>query len=313
MILTITLNPSIDIGTHCRQVQPGRKVRCRRPQLDPGGGGINVCRVINELQLESSTIWLAGGYSGRTLQELLTERKISGWCIDSGCDVRQNLYVAEDSSEQEYRFVMPGPELSEKHLQAVADKIDEIDDIEMIVFSGSLPRGLPADSYKRLAQHAGDVPVVVDTSSEALQSVAEYGAFLVKPNRRELSELVGSEHLKGQQEMIDAACEVLKPGRIEWILLSLGPGGALLIGSDQRWRIHAPSVKVRSTVGAGDSMVAGTACGFSRGYPPDQAARLGVAAGSAAVLTDGTQLCRRDDVDRLWEETAASEIETDKG
>jgi 6-phosphofructokinase 2 len=308
MIVTVTLNPSIDISTSCQHVSPDRKLRCRPERRDPGGGGINVCRIIAELGGQASAIWLRGGSSGAALEGLLDQAGVNHHPIDMAGSVRHSLYVAETSSDREYRFVLPGPDVDDGPLQAVGDALADRE-LDWLVLSGSLPRGASPECYAKLAGRAGDARVVVDTSGEALEQITRAGVFMIKPNRRELSLLTGRDDLDSDKQIAQAARQVARDNPVRYVLVSLGAGGVLLTSEQATWRLHAPTVKVRSTVGAGDSLVAATVLGFSRGEDPPQAARLGVAAGSAAVMTEGTQLCRRADVEQLYDQIEIARLQ----
>lgn len=301
MILTVTLNPSIDLSCRCQHVSPDRKLRCTDSAVEPGGGGLNVSRVINELGGQGRALWLAGGESGERLNELIARAGVEGDAIRIAGEVRHNLYVAESASGRAYRFVLPGPEVGADELDAAVQRIEQAGNLDWLVLSGSLPPEAPADTYARMIEQSGAAKVVVDTSGPALREAAKAGPMLIKPNRRELAQLSGRDELAGDDDIAKAAREVIDAGQAEYVLVSLGAGGAMLVSDQQTLHVHAPTVKTRSPVGAGDSMVAGVVTGFARGYDPQHAARLGVAAGSAAAMTPGTQLCRREDVEQLFD------------
>ncbi len=302
MIVTVTLNPSIDISTRCRRVSPGRKLRCRPSRSQPGGGGINVCRILSRLGADASALWLSGGYTGKELNDLLAQLDVTGESIGMPGAVRHSLYVAENGGEEEYRFVLPGPEISQEQIDEAGKKLEALEGVEYLVLSGSLPPGAPENSYAQLARCAAQARVVVDTSGPALGEALADGAFLIKPNLRELADLTGSDNLDSSRRIESAARQLVSRQGVEHVLVSLGAGGAQLVSARESFRMHAPTVKVQSTVGAGDSMVAGTVFGFCKGWSARDALRLGVAAGSAAVTTPGTDLCRSEDVWRLFEE-----------
>ena len=195
-------------------------------------------------------------------------------------------------------------------IKGVGRQIETLrDDADYLVFSGSLPPGAPPDCYIDLAEKAPSARVVVDVSGEALRRAARSGVFLLKPNVQELAELAGCDRFDSDAEIARAAREVVDAGGAQYVLVSLAAGGAQLVSAEVTLRLHAPTVKVDSTVGAGDSMVAGVVLGFAQGRSPEQAARLGVAAGTAAVKTPGTELCRSEDAWRLVEDVSVSIIE----
>ena len=301
-IVTFTANPAIDKSTEVDVVVPDEKLRCAPPRYDPGGGGINVSRALYRLGGSTVALFPCGGPSGRVLEDLLEQEgvpirplPIEGW-------TRENLMVFGSSAEQQYRFLFDGPELSGPEWDRCLDAIDGIAPRpEILVVSGSLPPQAPDDLLQRIArwgkQH--EVRIVLDASGPAVARAFDPGVFLLKPNLRELEELVGDE-LDGDEEIEDACREVVSGGGCEVLLVSLGAGGALVTTPELQERIPTPTVPIASKVGAGDSMVAGTVLGLSRGWSVPRAVRLGVAAGAAAVKTPRTELCRREDVESLF-------------
>lgn len=302
-IVTLTVNPAIDLNTSVDHVVAERKLRCAPPTREPGGGGINVSRAIRRLGGSSQACFLGGGPAGDLLVRLLdgeglTHRRLptEGW-------TRENVIVDDESTGEQYRFGMPGPTLREAEWTACLDAIAELDPAPAyLVASGSLAPGVPDDFYARVATIAArrGSRLVVDTSGTALRLAFEAGAYLFKPNMREFQILVGAA-LEREEDLIAAARRFVEDGRCEVLVLSLGAGGALLVTTDDPVHLRAPTVPIRSKVGAGDSMVAGLTLALARGHAVKEAVRYGVAAGAAAVMTPGTELCRKDDVDRLYD------------
>lgn len=302
-IATLAVNPTVDQNTRVDQVVPERKLRCEQPRREPGGGGVNVSRAIHRLGGESTLLYLAGGLTGDMLERLLdgeglAQRRIpiEGW-------TRENLIVFESNSGQQFRFGMPGPEVREVEWRRCLEELRALEPApSYLVASGSLSPGMPADFYVRVAQVAADLNarLVVDTSGEALRQAARAGAYLLKPNAGEFQALVGRT-LTGEAEQLEAAQALVRSGSCEVLVISLGAGGVLLVTSTQSEHIRTPTVPIRSKVGAGDSTVAGIVLGLARGLELRDAVRLGVAAGAAAVMTEGTELCRREDAERLYQ------------
>jgi 6-phosphofructokinase 2 len=194
---------------------------------------------------------------------------------------------------------MPGIELSEQEADQCLAMIEQLRPAYLVA-SGSLPPGLPVTYYEKVASFAKKIGArfLLDTSGEALKAAADEGLYLLKPNLSELSALVGVEKLE-MQEVDDAALQIIRLGKCQVVVVSMGPQGALLVTKDQTRHIPAPPVKKLSTVGAGDSMVAGMVWGLSKGYSPLEMVQLGVACGSAATLNQGTELFLQEDVTRL--------------
>lgn len=303
-IATLTMNPTIDKGSSVEQVIPGRKLRCKPPRHEPGGGGINVSRAIHRLGGQSVALYTAGGATGHMLQDLLgDEGVINHRPIPIEGLTRQNLTVLEESSEQQYRFGMPGPTLQDAEWQQCLDELAILEPkTGYIVASGSLPSGVPEDFYARVASSGRemDTRIIVDTSGKPLRLAAREGVYLLKPNLRELRQLAGRE-LDDEAQQEAAAREIVETGQSEVVVVSRGAGGALLVSSTGQKLLRSPTVPIRSRVGAGDSMVAGIVLALARGASLSDAVRFGVAAGAAAVMTPGTELCRREDVERLYE------------
>ncbi|AKF80691.1 phosphofructokinase [Myxococcus fulvus 124B02] len=301
-IVTLTLNPAIDVATSVPEVTPEHKLRCGSVRRDPGGGGINVARVVRELGGESIAVYTRGGATGLLLEELLEEKGLLRRSIPVEGSTRESFTVAEGNSAREYRFILPGPVLTEREWQRCLDAVGEVaQGAAFIVASGSLPQGVPEDFYARVARLAKKLGVrcVVDTSGKALAAALEEGVFLAKPNRRELRELTGMqvEHLDAQAS---AARELVARGRAQVLAVSMGADGALLTTRDVQLRASPPPVETHSSVGAGDSFVAGVTLALARGQSLEEALRWGIACGTAALLSQGTDLCARADVERLF-------------
>lgn len=307
-IVTLTMNPTIDKNTHVDQVKPDSKLRCQPPTREPGGGGLNVARAIQRLGGTSEAYYVAGGPTGKILRQLLDGEDLAHHPLAMAGWTRENLMVYEDQSEQQFRFGMPGPEVREDEWQGCLEALAAIDPPPAyLVASGSLPPGVPDDFYCRVAEVAAahGARCIVDTSGKALRRAVGSGVYLVKPNVRELQQLVGRD-LDSEGEQTEAARHLIEAGRVEVVVLSLGAGGALLITADGYRPVRTPTVPVKSRVGAGDSMVGGMVLALARGLAVGDAVRFGVAAGAAAVMTPGTELCRRADTERLYERLQAS-------
>jgi 6-phosphofructokinase 2 len=306
-IVTLTLNPAVDKISSVRQVVPEDKLRCSEPHYDPGGGGLNVARAIKILGGEATAWWTRGGPLGELLAQRLDAESVPNRPIPIQNMTRENFIVYEESSTKQYRFGVPGARLSPEELDRCARELRESDPPpEYLVLSGSLPPGTPEDFYARLADDAPpSCRVVIDTSGKPLRAGIEGGAFLIKPNIRELGELAGQDVTQDAQ-IEDFSRGLVQSGKVQVVVTSLGSAGVVLVTADTSERIRAPVVKIKSKVGAGDSTVAGIVFGLAQGKSIQDAVRLGVAAGSAAVMTEGTQLCRKEDTLRLYDKMGSS-------
>ncbi|HEU5051800.1 MAG TPA: hexose kinase [Hanamia sp.] len=300
-IVTITFNPAIDKSTTISSLIPEKKLKCTPPVFEPGGGGINVARAIKKLGGNATAIYLAGGYSGKFLNQLLDEENIPSIVIETKHHSRENLIVLDNSSNLQYRFGMPGPVIYENEWKKVLSVVEELKDVEYIVASGSLPSSIPKDIFANLSliSRSKNAKFIVDTSGEALQYAVNQGVYLLKPNLSELSALAGREELNGNQVQ-EVARQLIQIGKCEVIVVSLGAMGAMLITETETHQIIPPPVKKASTVGAGDSMLAGIVLSLAENNTLLEAAQYGVACGTAACMTLGTQLCRLSDVEKLY-------------
>ncbi|MCU0382403.1 MAG: 1-phosphofructokinase family hexose kinase [Chitinophagaceae bacterium] len=302
-VLTITLNPAIDKNFVVDRLVPDHKLRCDNPHVDPGGGGVNVARAIHRLGGQARALVLAGGRNGDHLRDLMTEQGVDTWYVDSGNDTRENLTISEKSSNKQYRLVLDGPTVSTEVQEALLAGLEALDPFPgIVVSSGSLPPGVPDDFFARIGAIVSQKKskYILDTSGKALESGTGKGVYLLKPNLRELSILSGKEELVLDQ-VDDAADVLIKKGIAQVVVVSLGPAGAMLVHKDGYRHIPAPTVPKRSTVGAGDSMVAGMVHAMQLGLGLDDMAMMGVACGTAATMNEGTQLFKKEDAVRLFE------------
>lgn len=304
-ILTITFNPCIDKSTTVDAIAPEKKLKCSAPTFEPGGGGINVARAIRQLGGRSTAIYPAGGYSGIFLQALLEKEGIESRVVKTERHTRENLIVLDLSINQQYRFGMPGQELTQAEWQQCLNLVMETD-ANFIVASGSLPPGVPQDIFARIAQIANikNSKLIVDTTGEALDLVLNEGVYMIKPNLGELCKLVGKVEL-GVSEIASVGLELIHKKRCTAIIVSLGAAGAMMISEKEVYKVSAPIVKRKSTVGAGDSMVAGIVFSLSNNKSLRESLYYGVACGTAATLNPGTQLCKVEDVNKLFREIVA--------
>ncbi len=304
-IVTLTMNPALDITTSVDVVRPTDKLRCAATRYDPGGGGINVAHVAYVLGGSVLAVFPAGGSTGGLIAKLLGDEGVPFWQVPIAAATRESFTINEVSSGQQYRFVLPGPQLT---LREQAHCLEQLrtaaKSAEFVVASGSLPPGVTADFYQRVADMCRqlDVRLILDTSGGGLQHVCS-GVFLLKASVRELRECVGRP-LETEAEQLGAAHELVDGGRAEVVLVSLGSHGALLATRHGSQRFSAVPMPGGSGVGAGDAMVAAIAVGLCRGWSLVKSVRLGIAAGAAMLMTPGTASCSRADVEKLFAATA---------
>ncbi len=301
-IITITFSPCIDKSTSVSELIPEKKLKCVSAKLEPGGGGINVARAINKLGGEAIAIYPAGGYTGKHFNALLEKESVQAVIIETRNETRENIIVVDESTNRQYRFGMPGTKLLKVEWEQCLHAVEKIKDVEFIIASGSLPPGVPSDIYAKLAVVAKNkkAKLIVDTSGEALKYAAAEGVYLLKPNLGELASLAGVEKINNEQ-VEGIAKGLIKNASCEIIVISMGEKGAMLVAKNETHTISPPAVKRKSTVGAGDSMVAGIVLSLSNKRSLEEVLRYGVACGTAATMNPGTELCKREDVEKLFE------------
>ncbi len=300
-IITITFSPCIDKSTAVPALVPEKKLVCTTPKLEPGGGGINIARAIKKLGGAATAIFPSGGYTGKYFNHLLEKEDINAVIIETGNETRENIIVVDEATNNQYRFGMPGTELTETEWKKCLLAVEEMKDVEFIIASGSLPPGVPDDIYALLAKIAKNkkAKFIVDTSGEALKHAAEEGVYMLKPNLGELSYLAGKKEIQ-PDEVKTIAKDIIANGKCEVMVVSMGAAGAMLVTDEIAEIFAPPAVERKSTVGAGDSMVAGIVFYLSQGKALLQAVQYGVACGTAATLNTGTELCKKEDADRLY-------------
>ncbi len=300
-IVTLTLNPALDLSTRTAKVEPAHKLRCAAAQAHPGGGGINVARVIDRLGGSVKALYPAGGPTGERLGQLLDQEGVPRMAVSIAGETRESFSVVEEASGREYRFVLPGPRLAPQEWQdCLESTAAAAAGCAFVVASGSLPPGVPADGYAQLARRLAQarIPLVLDTSGPALAEALQAGVHLIKPSLRELEELTGAV-LGTSGARVEACRAIIARGQAQVVALSLGAEGALLVTAREAWQAPALPVAVAGTIGAGDSFLAGLVFAVARGEPLPEAFRTAMAASAAALLRPGTSLCRPEDVAAL--------------
>lgn len=307
-ILTLTVNPALDVSTSTEQVVSVHKLRCGSSRVDPGGGGVNVSRVIQRLGGRTLAMYTAGGPVGEAYRRLIEAERIPSLVVPIQGSTRQNFTVDETSTGKQFRFVLEGPELSETEWSVCLDLVVQAVPVGgYVVASGSLPPGVPEDFYARVVRltREGGARCIVDTSGPALAAALAEGVFLVKPSRRELGEHFDVS-LDSDQSQVEAAAALVANGSAEYVALTLGDAGAVLAGKFGVIRLPVPSVRVLSTVGAGDSFLGAFVLRLAQDHRVEVAFRSAVAAGSATAMMPATELCHRGDVERLEAELSAA-------
>lgn len=310
-ILTLTLNPALDMSTEVPEIVAGQKLRCSEPLLDPGGGGLNVSRAIRSLGGESLALVALGGLTGDRLAGLIRQAGVTFLSILGPGETRLSLSVHEESTGKQFRFMLPGP------VWGAAERARVFTLLRATarpggfsVISGSQPPGTPLDFASQLAESMPGSKVVLDTSGKPLLEAVRNPIpelEVLRMDGEEAESLTGHP-LRDRKDTADFAQDLARKGVARKVVVARGADGNVLATVDHRLFSPAPRVRVRSTVGAGDSFVAALVLAMARSQPDDEALALGSAAAAAAVTTDATQLCRPEDVMRLLHEATASPI-----
>ena len=307
-IVTVTLNPALDLSAEVDELVPYRKLRGQLIALDPGGGGVNVSRVLHRFGVPTRAVAPVGGVSGQALVAELRREGVPVFPVEATGDTRRSLTIWERSTREHFRILVEGEALAESAWRACLDAVDEQPTAAFVVLSGSLPPAVPATVVRAFAERARrrGARFVCDSSGPALREALGAGADLIKPSRRELRDLVAPgvalehfEHRRGAREAVALGART--------VVVSLGADGAFMAADDgTEATFPSPPVDVLSSVGAGDSMVAGMLVALTRGRPLVEAVRFGVAAGAATCTMHGTEVCRPQDVERLDAELAGT-------
>lgn len=300
-IVTLTMNPTIDAGFQVEHLHATHKVRTLAERYAPGGGGINVARVFVRLGGNARCCYLSGGATGPALDGLLDTHQLVRTRIPIAGDTRIAVNTFERDSGKEYRVVPAGPSVSEAEWQACIDTVTSLP-CDILVASGSLPPGVSADFFARLAgsAKARGIPMVLDTSGDALQqALGAGGIWLAKPSQGELSHAAG-RNLESTGDIAAAAMDIVLTGKAEMVAVTLGSQGALLARKEGPLFLPALKIEALSAVGAGDSFLAAMLFKLAGGSDAEEAFRYGIAGGAAAVLDPGTDLAHPDDIERLY-------------
>lgn len=301
----MTLNPAIDIATSTLHIAPGPKLRCTEPEVDPGGGGINVSRAIRILEGHSTAFVALGGATGRRLVDLLHAAGLDLLEFAAPGETRESFAVTDGINHAQYRFVLPGARWKPAQITAAtAAIVDAAPAGGFVVLSGSQPPGFGDDFPTRLARKvkAKGARMILDTSGPALSHVAagKTGLDVLRMNHEEAAELAGHP-LASRTDSADFAQRLVNEGVAKMVIVSRGADGNVLASASERLFASAYEVPVKSRVGAGDCFVGAFTLSLARGETPAQALKLGTATASAAVMTPGTKLCTPRDVKRLMQ------------
>ncbi len=300
MIATVTLNPSLDRTVTVEGLVLDETNRWTNLRRDPGGKGINVSRVVHELGGKTIAYGFIGGIDGETLKHLLRHQGVRFDFTSINGEIRSNFIITDLKTRRQTRIDAPGPQISKSHLKKLTAKISRIKPKpDFLVLAGSVPPGVPDDIYRQLIDAAkkNGIKTVLDSDNKWLTEGIKALPNVIKPNVHEAGELLGRQ-LRDEAAIVKAVKTLVRRG-IEVAVISRGKDGLIVGSRETLIKVIPPRVEVRSTVGAGDSTIAGLVLKLSQGAGIEEAARWAVAAGTSATLTPGTELCRMQDVEKL--------------
>jgi 6-phosphofructokinase 2 len=308
-IVTVTLNPAIDRSGKVDALVPAEKLRCTNEHCHPGGGGINVARALSRLGADAIAVFPTGGLTGALLKQLIRDENVDFEAIEIQGATRENINITDAMDGKQYRFVFPGAAMTATDIERCSDlALRHVIPGTYFVISGSLPPGASLDTYAILAKRAAakGAQVALDSSGQALVRCLGPALSLFKLNEVELEDISGAP--VHDRECCIAAARLLLTAGARMAAITRGAKGALLVTPSDAWEAKAPAVKVVSTVGAGDAFLATLLLALSRHDSPPEALRQAVAAGSAALLTEGTGLARPADIEALTHQVQVESI-----
>ena len=311
MIVTITLNPTIDRTISVHGLVLDEANRWTNLRLYAGGKGIDVSRAIHEMGGKTTAYGFIGGDTGRTVEILLDEEGVPFSFTPIGRETRTNFIITDTKTSRQTRIDAPGPRISERELERFRQKIGRIDPKPaLMVIGGSVPPGIPSNIYYDIVNECKDFKTrcILDSDGQWLKEGIKAEPYLIKPNVREAEGLLDTKLLT-EEAIIKAALNLVEMN-IEIAVISRGKDGIIAATKERIVKAVPPPVKVRSAVGAGDCTIAGLALKLAEGEPLVEACRLAAAMGTAAVLTPGTELCHRADVEELLPQIKVSETTT---
>ncbi|KID12637.1 1-phosphofructokinase family hexose kinase [Ponticoccus alexandrii] len=301
-ILTVTLNPALDLATSAPFVRPGPKLRCAPETAEPGGGGVNVARAITQLGGRARALVALGGPNGEALKALLLAQGLDLLEVPAPGQTRHSFSVTDEGTGEQYRFVLTGPTWGGGDLDAVLDRIVESAAADaFVVLSGSMPPGAEPGWITRACDRLGQRRVVVDTSGPHLAAQADGpqpAPFVLRMDSHEAMELAG-DPLATREDSARFAETLRQRGAARIVIIARGKDGSVMADGDGLWRVTAQNETVVSAIGAGDSFVGAFVMALAEGVGAPEALRRGAAAASAAVQSAGTQLCLPDDYARM--------------
>ena len=308
MIYTITLNPALDRTLWIQKVRDDVSNRILEEKSFAGGKSVDVSKVLKNLGVDNIALGFVGGFAGRELEGRLLNEGIETDFVRVSGETRTNIIIHETGTGKQLAFNASGPEIKPDELMQFIEQLEKLPCGDVVAIGGSIPLGVSPEIYRKIISLVKrcQAKVVLDVDGEALRQGIKALPNVIKPNIHELSELAGRE-LKGLDDVVSAARSINQQG-VEIVLVSMGAKGILLVSDGQQYLAVPPNVNVESTIGAGDSSVAGFVSGLVQGKDLKQCLIYAVAAGTATTLRQGTALCQKDDFERIVPQVKLSDL-----
>jgi 6-phosphofructokinase 2 len=299
MIYTITLNPALDRTLWVTKIMADDSNRIEQERRYAGGKGVDVSKVLTTLGVENKALGFVGGFAGEEVEGLLLNEGILCEFVRISNETRTNIIVNDQSTGNQMVLSARGPEIKPYELMRLIHKVEKLEQPDIVILSGSFPPGIHPDISRKIIElvKSQGAKVIMDADGETLKIGIHGCPDVIKPNIHELSRLVGAD-LKNRTDIIDAARRVRDQG-VAVVLVSMGADGMLLVSDKETWLASPPQVKVKNTIGAGDSAIAGYVYALVAGKPAEEALTWAVATGTATTLRTGTALCQKEDVLQL--------------
>lgn len=286
MIYTVTFNPSLDYIVNVDNLQLGAVNRTNREIMNPGGKGINVSVVLHNLGYKSTALGFRAGFTGREIARLMEEQEIQSEFIEVDAGISRINVKVRSNEESEINGM--GPDIGETDIQKLYAQLDKLEDGDILVLAGSIPASMPETMYRDIMERLSGkkLQIVVDATKDLLMNVLKYHPFMIKPNNHELGEIYGVT-LKTRDDVVPYARKLQEEGARNVLISMAGEGAVLLTEDGDVYQTEAPKGKVKNSVGAGDSMVAGFVAGYVESHDYEKAFYMGVCTGSASAFSEG--------------------------
>lgn len=309
MILTITLNPSLDRVIWVDKLQKDDSIRIQQEKHYAGGKGIDASRVIKTLGGDTVATGFLGSFNGLHLEGLLLNEGVTCDFVKIKGETRSNVIIFDSEDNGHIALNSKGPEITAYDLAILFEKINNLKEKpSMVIMGGSIPKGLNASLYAQIIHvfREQGIKVALDADNEALKQGLKAHPYMIKPNEHELARLIGRE-VNTREELIEAAKDLMSEYKLEVIMISRGSKGLIIMNKDEAYELAPPKIKANSTIGSGDSTLAAFLLGQEQGKPLLESGQMGVAAGAATAMSPGVELVDIQDYAQIYGKVSCSE------